>query len=631
MELQLVLVVIHILSIQGVWVDQGEELESPLQLLRQGKLSMGATYAHLQFPIKVSNVKKAFDDLEDVVEAYERYVLQGGAASAMRYSVNRLRSKISLIKGFVNPGQLHLALQEDTENKIEEVLTHRQSIKEKRSLASKVSPWVGLAGFGTSLYTSSQVSALKKEVDAQTSTQQVISQQMAFQSLRINNLTQYIHSYNGMVADAISKLTTGTRKAALEIHGRSMQLTLEVFKGEIKDFILGLTSLMQGKLHPLLIEPKRLSVAYSELLDKAKQEGLAPLVDDPSILFNCPTSTMASLDNGDLNIIVHVPFNTGYLNLYKFISAPIKLENQNSVTLSIDAKVEYLAIDAEQTKGGQYSADQISGCRTFQLVKHCPAINFLTRNLTSLCLYNVMMMQLDYNRQNCHILVSPIRQEIYSLGVNHYFLFSPTPTSISFDCASNRKQVKTFEGQLYLTMISDCPVAHTMGFTFSYTTNVLLKHDIVYLPTLYKIDKWFGDESLSSELEENTLSRMNELIEGGLSEFDNVRDGIPLNALIHQIHHRSETLLSWCLAILQHIMAVIAVIYFGFKFYLLVRLKISPIIRRYLPTCIRRGPTRYNSVPVLQNIPLRRIPKPGGRGVLSKTAPQPAGSTLSPV
>ena len=64
MELCLVLVFVKILSSQGVWVNQGEEIESPLQLIRQGKLSMGASYAHLQFPIQVSRVEKAFDDLE---------------------------------------------------------------------------------------------------------------------------------------------------------------------------------------------------------------------------------------------------------------------------------------------------------------------------------------------------------------------------------------------------------------------------------------------------------------------------------------------------------------------------------------------------------------------------------------
>ena len=65
------------------------------------------------------------------MQAYEQHVLQGGAASAMRYSVDRLRSKISLVKGFVSPGQLHLALQEDDVNKIEEVLVHRQSTKDR--------------------------------------------------------------------------------------------------------------------------------------------------------------------------------------------------------------------------------------------------------------------------------------------------------------------------------------------------------------------------------------------------------------------------------------------------------------------------------------------------------------------
>ena len=55
---------------------------------------MEASYGHLHFPIKISQIEKSFDDLEDVVEAYEHYTLQGGAAKALRYSINRLRSKI---------------------------------------------------------------------------------------------------------------------------------------------------------------------------------------------------------------------------------------------------------------------------------------------------------------------------------------------------------------------------------------------------------------------------------------------------------------------------------------------------------------------------------------------------------
>ena len=290
-----------------------------------------------------------------------------------------------------------------------------------------------------------------------------------------------------------------------------------------------------------------------------------------------------------------------------------------------------MAVDSEQTRGGQYLAKQIINCRSFHGIRHCPSINFLTRNLTSLCLYNVMMMQLGHIRQNCKLIANPIVQEIYPLGVNRYLLFSPSPTSISFDCSSNRKQVKTFEGQLYLTMIKDCPVVYTMGFTFSYTSSIYLQREIVYLPTLYKIDKWFDDDSLSSELEENTMARMNDLITASLAEFDNARDGIPLNSLIEKIQHRSETFISLCITILQQVMAFLAAIYFSYKFWICFRLKLLPLIRKYLPACVRGKPARYNSVPILQNIPLRRVPKPGGHGAVPRMASQPTGPSLSPV
>ena len=163
-----------------------------------------------------------------------------------------------------------------------------------------------------------------------------------------------------LITDAISQLSVGTKKAAMEIHGRSIHLTLEVYKNEIKDFIIGLTALMDGKLHPLMIEPGRLSTLYQDLIKRASQAGLTPIIEDPSILFACPTSTLSSATTGDLTVIIHVPMHSGLLHLYKFISAPIKLNNQNSVTLTINSRAEYLAIDQEQTREGQYLSDQLS-------------------------------------------------------------------------------------------------------------------------------------------------------------------------------------------------------------------------------------------------------------------------------
>ena len=218
-----------------------------------------------------------------------------------------------MIHGFVGPGQLHLALREDSEDQIEDALARQELVRGKRSLA-KLAQWIGLVGFGTSLYTSSQVAALKKEFDNQDSEQRVVSQKLDFQSLRITNLTRYVNSYHELVLDTITRLSANTKKAAMETHGKSLLLTLETFKNEVKDFIIGLTSLMDGKLHPLLIEPSKLSRAYQDLVQRARRERLAPLNDDPSILFTCPTSTLASRENEDLIVIIHVPINTGLLN-----------------------------------------------------------------------------------------------------------------------------------------------------------------------------------------------------------------------------------------------------------------------------------------------------------------------------
>ena len=593
-----------------LWATKGENPESPLQMLGQGKMSTGASYGHLQFPIKLKMIEQSFDDLEDIVGSYERHAMYGGAAKALRHSMSRLNTKVSMIRGMVVPGALHLALEEDQVDLIEEALNRQQYLsREKRSL-STISQWMGLAGFGSSLYTAGQLNALKKDIDSVTSSHSTIAQTMKFQAVKINNLTRYIHDYHRVVLDAISQVSLGSKKAAMEIHGRSIQLTLETFTNEIRDLVIGLSTLTVGKLHPLLVEPTKLSASFRDLVEKAGLSGLAPLKEDPSFLFSCPTSALVSEEADELTVIVHVPLQTGNLDLYKFISAPILPKSRNSLNfaLNINPEMQYLAIDSEHTKGGEYHLDQVSDCKSYNNIRHCPSVNFLTRNVSSLCLYNIMMMQLDNVKRNCPVLVKPLKQEIYSLGINRYILYSPVSTSISFDCTTDGKHVKPFVGQLFITMMKECPIAHTMGFTFSYTTSIYLQRDIVYLPTLYNLDKWFREEISSSDTGEKAVAQLTDLIQG---ELESSKDGIPLDILLERIQHRSTRLISWYLELLQHIIAVIALVYFIHKSYVTFKSKALPTLKPYLPTCIRRGLNRHNSMPVLQNLPLRRVLKPG--------------------
>ena len=235
-----------------------------------------------------------------------------------------------------------------------------------------------------------------------------------------------------------------------------------------------------------------------------------------------------------------------------------------------------------------------------------------------------MMMQVDNAKKNCPVIVKPLKQEIHSLGINRYVLYSPISTSILFDCVTDGKHVKTFVGQLFITMMKECPIAHTMGFTFSYTTSIYLQCDIVYLPTFYNLDKWFGEEILPTDSNEKAVSQLTDIIRGEFENSNNSKDGIPLEALLEWIQHRSKRLISWYLELLQHVIAAIAFVYFAHKSYVVLKLKVSPLLRNYVPTCIRHGLSRRNSMPVLQNLPLQRVAELGDNlGDIEEGLPPP--------
>ena len=218
-----------------VWVSDREDSESPLQMIGQGNMSMGASYGHLQFPIKIQLIQQSFDDLEDVVEAYERHTLYGGAVKALRDPVSRLHSKVSMLKGFVSPGEMHLSIKEHSINLLEDALTRQQFLAREKKSTMKILQWMGLAGFGSLLYTAGQLTALKRDLESISTSQSTIAQTMDFQSLRTSNLANYIKAYHRLIIEAISQVSLGSKKVAMEIHGWSVQLALETFKGEIRD------------------------------------------------------------------------------------------------------------------------------------------------------------------------------------------------------------------------------------------------------------------------------------------------------------------------------------------------------------------------------------------------------------
>ena len=107
------------------------------------------------------------------------------------------------------------------------------------------------------------------------------------------------------------------------------------------------------------------------------------------------------------------------------------------------------------------------------------------------------------------------------------------------------------------------------------------------------------------------MAQLKDIMQVELEKLDNSKDGIPLNLLLERIQHRSKRLILWYLELLQHIIAVIAFVYFTHKSFLVFKHKILPLSKNYIPTCIRRGLSRRNPMPVLQSLPLRRVPKPG--------------------
>ena len=468
-----------------------------------GETSKESAYAHLVIPLNITDIQEATDQIHDLVDVVKRNRHSNDNHQwrpVEVYNLERMLNRINILTSLVEQGGFaHEHFTLDAQNEVEEAL--QKSPRARRSVTTMIAAATGLAAFGSSIFNQRQIGKLNEELGKDKLDQQMLIELVHKNDLRISNLTSFVNQQQEVFKTFFETAQNKSRWYLASQTFTQVETMLMGFRFELTDFFNGIQALMEHRLSPLLIEPAKLEKAYQRLNKEARNQGLTTLNENTGFLFQTPVSTIRG--EGQLYAIAHIPlYNGKTLHLYRYIQAPFFLSNETNVVVEIESHAQYLAVDNHHLLAKEMTSDIIGRCEKFASLYHCRDLNLLTKDVRSLCLYNLYSQSVDRLEDTCNIRLSLNSFHAVQLAAGQFRLLSTEPRQLVIECKEANK-VETIWGVHLLNLTAECPKASTAHHYFTRTTNMVGFAKIVTIPLLTQSKEWIG--RLSKEFDKGDI------------------------------------------------------------------------------------------------------------------------------
>ena len=477
-----------------------------VMFMKMGRTSLTSSYGHLVIPLRLNDLKKAFDHFDDMHTAFAKATSSDDLFDYAQTERNRIRSKIDMLH--------HLALQEnvrthfleyDDENTILDHFntnlgdrwlktdtttnTNTAQGRKKRNTLEVVKTVFQLGAFGLSLFNKAEIGAIWKAAEDTESRTKYVSCLAEETLMRMNNLTIFAKESRDMMGELAKNQAVIRKSTARQTIQNGLERVTRVFTHEIQNFMVGIQALQDGRLSPLLVDQDEMRGAYEEIITKARSELLQPVTDDASVIFQTRTSVVGTGD-GDLLCIVHIPLYSGQvMDLYRFTNAPFQLAN--GVVAQIRSDVNHLALASSGALGKELGLQEILNCQVFSSFYHCNSNNVIQKNLENLCLFAIFHQRVDDIERLCNLEIRLIRSHAIQLDGSRFRVLATEPTQLTWSCSTGKTNVETFTGVKIVHLDRNCSSAHTPEYLFTRNPTIASSSEIIPLPMLDKTSKWF--------------------------------------------------------------------------------------------------------------------------------------------
>ena len=475
--------------------------------MQVGRVASGTSFAHLVTRINVKDVLESHDKLEEMVEAVTRISTTADSQPiknehySVRRSLNNLKtiwdmaqSRDQTPPSYSKVNDFYETVVRDHSDRGNNPVSTTMNPLETPNVRSgrSLETFEQLVTFALQIFSPSQ---LEKIVDYATrplsNDVKVIAEAVAESSLTIANVTRHVQENR----DYLLEVNRQNKQTSLDLKISSMRnvilLVQNNFRHECDNFAMGISTLIEGRLSPLLIDQEALKTSYQSIVKRAREQSLQPVSEQYGIIFSSKTSIVGTTD-GDLIAVTHIPLYSGsLLPLFVHIPAPQFFDN-TSIALKVTSEKSHIAIDSTSNLAKEYTDSDLSACLKLGELLHCPYENMLQKNVESLCLWNLFHESRSGIEETCQVEVDILKHShAVQVGPNKFRITTKEPMRLYQDCGPNQEpKISTIQGVYLLNLTEECPKASTADYYFSQNRRIIEYLNVIQLPTSQETQHW---------------------------------------------------------------------------------------------------------------------------------------------
>ena len=443
---------------------------------RIGSLATGLQYGHLHTTINLTRIQEMHLNSKNAVAyAFEKISFIHG---------QDVRQKI---QPFMNA--LHQSFgQSDRSLDIvlsifDDGLRHKRQVLEFASLFSA----------GLSIYNRLELNQLSNRVSKIEEEMDQFVEFIEEENTVINELTKAIKLFNTTLHKISNDLSE--MSAAINVVAAYSQLhtKIEIHAREMDRWAESMINLLQGRLSPFLVDPKKIMGSLQGMSNKAQKEGLHLLSNEASSIFNTDMSYLVK--NHIVEIFIHLPLiEENPIPLYEFLNIPIILENVSPqsplIFISAENGKNLLAVAEDSRNGIELNTVTLQGCSQTKnhlgVIYLCHNMGLTSKDVTNTCLGTLFTGHFDQNIlvSRCNLFLRTIDEFAVQVTNDKFLFFSTFETKLKIKCFQGKSYNEShslIKGFKEIKLQPKC-IATTNNFIFHPQSSINLETNLIYLP-----------------------------------------------------------------------------------------------------------------------------------------------------
>jgi len=419
-------VILSLLLVSGF---ANETVKLQPTFLRLGRVASGLSFAHLHGTINFQQLRRSHETL---IQTLDEHINANLHDPAERQLFEALRPQLVSASQLLDDLDLQFF-----------GAPHRQ----KRQLFLGLAMALGITSIGSSIFTATEVHRLHSELTDLRTTVNHVAHVVDETANALNNV---IHNQKTVATTCkflLTQLATTDRHLSTLTNVVRLQTMLAAVAAELSSWGRGLECLKTNRLHPSLINGKRMPHLVEGITKKANQAGRRPLHNGAEMLLKAPVSYLATND-GRIVFIAHIALvSDAPMTLFQHIRVPERREN---FYLDITAEAQLLAIDDMGQTGQELTHTDIERCQTEDShdgqLYICPQLNVFSNDIRSTCLGTLFFSQGNVEERCQHTVTQAIKDRILQIGKREVAILSSSNQTATLRCGKNVSYIPISQG-----------------------------------------------------------------------------------------------------------------------------------------------------------------------------------------